>query len=107
MYLISSCKRLDIAYAISKLSSYMSNPRDKHWQGIIRVFKYLRFTLDYRLHYTGYHVVLDGYSDANWISNVKYSKPHSGYVFTLGEEQSHGNPQNKRLLQDPQWNLSL
>ena len=23
------------------------------------------------------------------------------------EQQSHGNPQNKRLLPNPQWNMSL
>ncbi|KAL6318546.1 hypothetical protein AAG906_000624 [Vitis piasezkii] len=68
MYLMS-CTRPDIAYAVSKLSRYTSNPGAKHWQGIIRVLKYLRFTR---------------YSDANWISNVKDSKSHSGYVFTLG-----------------------
>ena len=50
----------------------------------MRVLKYLRFTRDYGLHYTRYPVVLEGYSDANWISNVKDSKSHSGYVFTLG-----------------------
>ncbi|WJZ97445.1 hypothetical protein VitviT2T_016048 [Vitis vinifera] len=83
MYLMS-CTRPDIAYAVSKLSRYMSNPGAKHWQGIIRVLKYLRFTRDYGLHYTRYPAVLEGYSDANWISNVKDSKSHSGYVFTLG-----------------------
>ena len=50
----------------------------------MRVLKYLRFTRDYGLHYTRYHTVLEGYSDANWISNVKDSKSQSGYVFTLG-----------------------
>ncbi|RVX20813.1 Retrovirus-related Pol polyprotein from transposon TNT 1-94 [Vitis vinifera] len=83
MYLMS-CTRPDIAYAVSKLSRYTSNPGAKHWQGIIRVLKYLRFTRDYGLHYTRYPVVLEGYSDTNWISNVKDSKSHSGYVFTLG-----------------------
>ncbi|WJZ85230.1 hypothetical protein VitviT2T_004776 [Vitis vinifera] len=83
MYLMS-CTRPDIAYAVSKLSRYTSNPGAKHWQGIIRVLKYLRFTRDYGLHYTRYPAVLEGYSDANWISNVKDSKSHSGYVFTLG-----------------------
>ena len=83
MYLMS-CTRQDIAYSISKLSSYTSNPETKHWQGIMRVLKYLRFTRDYGLHYTIYHTVLEGYSDANWISNVKHSKSQSGYVFTLG-----------------------
>ena len=50
----------------------------------MRVLKYLRFTRDYELHYTRYPVVLEGYSDANWIFNVKDSKSQSGYVFTLG-----------------------
>ncbi|RVW52240.1 Retrovirus-related Pol polyprotein from transposon TNT 1-94 [Vitis vinifera] len=76
--------RPDIAYAVGKLSRYTSNLGAKHWQGIIRVLKYLRFTRDYGLHYTRYPTVLEGYSDANWISNVKDSKSHSGYVFTLG-----------------------
>ena len=83
MYLMS-CTRLDIAYAVNKLSRYTSNPGAMHWQGIMRVLKYLRFTRDYGLHYTRYPAVLEGYSDANWISNVKDSKSHSGYVFTLG-----------------------
>ena len=83
MYLMS-CARPDIAYLVSKLSSYTRNPGAKHWQGIMRVLKYLIFTCDYGLHYTRYHAILEGYSDANWISNVKDSKSHSGYVFTLG-----------------------
>ncbi|GKC55060.1 hypothetical protein Tco_1077805 [Tanacetum coccineum] len=32
-----------------------------------------------------YHVVIEGYSDANWISDIKDSRSTSGYVFTLGE----------------------
>ena len=59
----------------------MSNPGAKHWQGIMRVLKYLQFTCDYGLHNTRYPAVLEGYSDVNWIPNVKYSKSHSGYVF--------------------------
>ena len=50
----------------------------------MRVLKYLCFTYDYGLHYMRYPAVLKGYNDANWISNVKDSKSHSSYVFTLG-----------------------
>ena len=64
MYLIS-CTRLDIVYVVNRLSRYGSSPRAMHWQGIARVLKYLRFTRDYGLHYTRYHDVLEGYSDAN------------------------------------------
>ena len=59
MYLMS-CTRLDIAYTVSKLSRYTSNPNDDHWKGIKRVLRYLRYTRDYGLHYTKYLAVLEG-----------------------------------------------
>ena len=40
MYFMS-CTRPDIAFVVSKLSRYTSNPGTKHWQGIIRILKYL------------------------------------------------------------------
>ena len=46
--------------------------------------RYLKYTLNYGLHYTRYPTVLEGYSDANWISDTKDTKSTSGYVFTLG-----------------------
>ena len=79
MYLMS-CLRLDIGYAVNKLSRYTSNS-GKHWQGIMRVLKYLRFTRDYGLYYIRYHTVLEGYNGANWISNVKDSKSQSDCVY--------------------------
>jgi hypothetical protein len=36
------------------------------------------------IHYSGYPVVLEGYSDANWISGMDELYATSGYVFTLG-----------------------
>ena len=36
------------------------------------------------LHYTQYQAVLEGYCDANWITDTKDTKSTSGYVFTLG-----------------------
>ncbi|GJX07078.1 retrovirus-related pol polyprotein from transposon TNT 1-94, partial [Tanacetum coccineum] len=39
---------------------------------------------DYRLHYDRHPDVIEGYSDANWISDIKNSRSTSGYVFTLG-----------------------
>ena len=73
-----------IAYSVSKLSRYMSNPGVDHWKAIIRVLRYLRYTQNYGLHYTRYPTVLEGYSDANWIYDIKDTKSTSGYVCTLG-----------------------
>ena len=76
--------RPDIAYSVSKLSRYTSNPGVDHWKAIIRVLRYLRYTQNYGLNYTRYQAVLEGYSDANWISDMKDTKSTNGYVFTLG-----------------------
>jgi hypothetical protein len=40
--------------------------------------------MDYKIHYFRYFVVLEGYSNENWISNVDELYTMSGCVFTLG-----------------------
>ncbi|CAA7058381.1 unnamed protein product [Microthlaspi erraticum] len=49
-----------------------------------RVLKYLRGTMDYGLCYGGFPSVLEGYSDASWITNVEDHTSTSGWVFLLG-----------------------
>ena len=83
MYL-TNCTRPDIAQAVNRLSRYTSNPGHNHWKAIVRVLRYLRETSKYGLHYERYPAVLEGYSDANWISDTVDSKSTSGFVFTLG-----------------------
>ena len=83
MYL-ASATRPDIAFAVSKLSRFVSNPGDDHWHALERVMRYLKGTASYGIHYTGYPRVLEGYSDSNWISDADEIKATSGYVFTLG-----------------------
>ncbi|KAL0320072.1 UNVERIFIED_CONTAM: Retrovirus-related Pol polyprotein from transposon TNT 1-94 [Sesamum radiatum] len=80
---IMNCTRPDIAYAVNKLSRFTSNSSKNHWKGLIRVLRYLKYTSNYGLHYTRYPTVLEGYSDANWISDSKDTKSTSGYVFTI------------------------
>ncbi|GJR72785.1 zinc finger, CCHC-type containing protein [Tanacetum coccineum] len=79
-----TCTRPDIAFVVGKLSRYTSNPGTQHWQAIQRVLKYLKKTMDYRLTYTGYPSVLEGYTDASWISNTEDNSSTSGWVFLLG-----------------------
>ncbi|PHT29833.1 hypothetical protein CQW23_30598 [Capsicum baccatum] len=81
---IMNYTRPDIACTFSKLSRYTSNPNKTHWMALKRVLGYLKYTQDYALHYTKYPVVLEGYSDANWITESNEVKSTSGYVFTIG-----------------------
>ncbi|KAL0413413.1 UNVERIFIED_CONTAM: Retrovirus-related Pol polyprotein from transposon TNT 1-94 [Sesamum radiatum] len=82
MYAMTST-RPDIAYAVEKLSRFTSNPSTHHWQAIRRVLKYLKKTMYYRLSYSGFPSILEGYSDASWITNVEDHSSTSGWVFLL------------------------
>ena len=78
------CTRLDISFSIGKLSRFTSNPSVDHWKAIDRVIGYLRKTISLRLFYSEFLVVLEGYSDASWITSVSDNKSTSGWIFTLG-----------------------
>jgi hypothetical protein len=48
-----------------------------------RVIHYLAGIMNYIIHYSRYPVVLEGYMDTNWMSNVDELYVTSGYVFIL------------------------
>jgi hypothetical protein len=81
---VASATKPDILFVVSKLSWFTSNLRDDHWHALERVMHYLASTMDYGIHYSWYPTVLEGYSDANWISDMDELYAMSGYVFTLG-----------------------
>jgi hypothetical protein len=83
MYL-ASATRPDITFAMRKLNQFVSNPRYDHWHALERVLRYLKGTMSLVIHYTGYPTVLEGYCDANWISDANEIYATSGYVFSLG-----------------------
>ena len=78
------CTRPDIAYAVSKLSRFTSNPSVEHQKAIGRVLGYLKATKDLGLFYSEFPAVLEGYTDASWISSAGDNKSTTGWVFTLG-----------------------
>jgi hypothetical protein len=46
--------------------------------------RYLKGNVSYNIHYTEYPRVLEGYCDANWISDADEMYATSEYVFLLG-----------------------
>ncbi|GJR31245.1 zinc finger, CCHC-type containing protein [Tanacetum coccineum] len=80
-----TCTRPDIAFAVGKLSRYTSNPSTHHWQAIQRVLKYWKKTIDYSLTYTDHPSVLEGYTDARWISIIEENSSTSGWVILFGK----------------------
>jgi hypothetical protein len=51
---------------------------------MVREMRYLKYTLNYGLHYTRYPFVLREYNDVNRIFVTKDTKSMSGYVFKFG-----------------------
>ncbi|KAI3697819.1 hypothetical protein L6452_30916 [Arctium lappa] len=75
--------RLDIAFAVSKLSQYTCNPGPDLWKAISRVLGYLKRTRNLELTYSTHPGILEGYSDASYIDHSGDSKSTSGWIYTL------------------------
>ena len=78
------CTRPYIAFAVSKLSRFTSNPSVEYWKAIDRVLGYLKKTKELGLQYSNFPTILEGYIDASWISSIEENKSTTGWVFILG-----------------------
>ena len=84
--------RPDIAFAVSVVSRYASNPTEAHWRAVKRIFRYLRSTITLELVYTGDFKPLLGYSDADWAGDHDTRRSTSGYIFNIGSWSSKRQP---------------
>ena len=81
--------RPDIAFAVSKLAQFSSNPGMAHWNGVKHLFRYLKGTLDLKLTYRATPTPLSShlfvtYSDADHAGDLDTRKSTSGYVVMMG-----------------------
>jgi hypothetical protein len=81
----TTATRPDLAAAVGILSKYMARPGKDHWQGVKRVLRYVKGTLNSGLTFTahGNNHVLYGYADADWGGDVETRRSTSGYVFQI------------------------
>ena len=80
------CTIADIAYAVSVVSRFMSNPGKLHWDAMKWVMRYLKGTLDHGMMYgKSKHEVYEvrGYVDSDFASDLDRKKSISGYLFML------------------------
>ncbi|XP_042041299.1 secreted RxLR effector protein 161-like [Salvia splendens] len=84
MYLMVST-RPDIAYVVSCLSRYMSNPGLVHWEALKWLLRYIKHTAKYGLCYFRCEegVKLVGYVDSNYVNDMDKRKSTTSYVFTV------------------------
>ncbi len=78
--------RMDISYALRRLSQHLSQPTIRHWNAVLCIFRYLKGTLYYRLSYglcpSLRSLILEGFADADYASGPDRVSI-SAYVFTF------------------------
>ena len=83
--------RPDLAYTISALSSYYSNPSPWHSIAVLRLLRYLKTTLEVGITYKATQDTKDsqrvaglvGYTDSDWAGDKDTRRSTLGYIFTL------------------------
>jgi len=77
--------RPDLAFPVSLLSRFATNPSAAHMGAAKRVLRYLKHTRDLRITYNGHteHGAFQGYSDADWAGDTETRSSTSAYVFFL------------------------
>ncbi|CAH9094778.1 unnamed protein product [Cuscuta epithymum] len=77
--------RPDISFAVNKLSQYMHAPMDVHWQGVKRILRYLKGTLNFGLFLKrSSPLTLTAFSDSDWGGIHDGGKSTTAYVLYLG-----------------------
>jgi hypothetical protein len=76
--------RMDITYAVGRLSQHLMDPTIRHWNAVLRVFRYLKGTINYYIVFRigASDAVLIGFADADYASAIDRVSI-SAYVFTF------------------------
>jgi hypothetical protein len=76
--------RSDVSSALSATSRYQSNCGEAHWTIVKNILKYLKRTKEVFLVFGGEEgLIVMGYNDASFQTDVDDSKSESGFVFCL------------------------
>ncbi|XP_062103670.1 secreted RxLR effector protein 161-like [Humulus lupulus] len=85
------CTQPDIAYSVSMVSRFMSNPEKSHWQALKGILRYIKGSLGKGLVIGGADgkhdklVVIEGFVDYDFVGCLDTRKSLTAYVFTAVE----------------------
>ena len=85
MYLMV-CTRPDLAFAVSSVSKFMSNPGKNHWEAVKWVLRYVRGTMTTGIVYSreqNQGNIIVGYVDADYAGNIDNRKSMTGFCFSF------------------------
>jgi len=76
--------RPDIAFAVSQLSQFLSDPTTTHFKAAKQVLRYLKGTADFSITYgKAPNLNILAYADASWGNNKNDRKSTTGYIFVI------------------------
>ncbi|GKA12505.1 hypothetical protein Tco_0692051 [Tanacetum coccineum] len=76
----------DIAYAVSVVSRYLTNPGKNHWEAVKWILRYLRGNTNVGLVYgtdRGNHVDVTGFVDSDYAKDLDKGRSITGYAFLV------------------------
>ncbi|KAM2879538.1 hypothetical protein FF1_015021 [Malus domestica] len=77
--------RPDIAYVVSVVSQFMHSPSVDHMAAVMRILAYLKSAPGKRVLYRKHgHLIIEGFTDADWAGNVSDRRSTSGYFTFVG-----------------------
>ena len=80
------CTRSYIAHAVCLVSRFLSISGKKNWEAVKWIFRYLIGTSNLCLYFGGSKLVLEGFTDADFASDIDHRLSTSGYLFTFAGE---------------------
>ena len=86
MYL-ATCTRPDIAYTVSKLAQFNTNPGRQHWIAVKHLFRYLKATMGLKLTYApdpSSKELFTTYTDADHGMDTDSRRSRGGYLVKIG-----------------------
>ena len=77
--------RPDIAFVVSRVAKFTSQPHQSHWTAVKRIFRYLSGTIHLGISYSGTlpDLSLRGFCDADYAGDHDDRKSRTGYLFLL------------------------
>jgi len=83
---LARLSRLDIAYAVSRLSRFMNSYGQVHWDAAKKILRYLKGTKELGLFYKrGCSMELTGFCDSDYAGDKFDRKSTGGFVFLIGD----------------------
>nr|CCA19905.1 putative polyprotein [Albugo laibachii Nc14] len=82
---VATCTRPAVAFAVSQLGRFSSDPGQQHWKAAMKVLRYLKSSITFGIHYNRNEAPnqISAYSDADWGNNLDDRRSGSGVLMLL------------------------